>query len=223
VSPRVSGRGAQAFPLRLPASGTRAEASVAACRPNLATWGATTRRRPFALTAQVEALERKHPVDYARKNATKRLAAIGKLAFASARRRSNVGASVDRGPRFIKMSKRVVYPMDEVLDFESQALRASTWESAGDVVPPNGSNLTDLREIAHVTGLPLHIFSPKQTQDSLGVPHRRVQKPIRFDRDEVMPWAWRWLQDAKDQGIDAKADPADQHLSLQQALASLPA
>lgn len=27
-----------------------------------------------------------------------------------------------RGPRFMKMSKRVVYPMDDLLDFESQAL-----------------------------------------------------------------------------------------------------
>ncbi len=28
--------------------------------------------------------------------------------------------SEGREPRFMKMSKRVVYPMDEVLDFESQ-------------------------------------------------------------------------------------------------------
>lgn len=34
-----------------------------------------------ALTAQVEALERKDPVGYVKKNATKRLAAIAKLAF----------------------------------------------------------------------------------------------------------------------------------------------
>jgi hypothetical protein len=64
------------------------------------------------------------------------------------------------------------------------------------------------REIAHVTGLPLYIFSHVQTRDSLGVPHRRVQKLIRFDRDEVMGWARRCLQDAKDQGVDAKADPS---------------
>jgi hypothetical protein len=120
------------------------------------------------------------------------------------------------------MSKRVVYPIDEVLDFESQALRASTWESAGDVVRPGGPNLMDPREIAHVTGLPLTLFSHKQTRDSLGVPHRRVQKRIRFDRDEVMARARRWLQDANDQGIDAKAGPAGQYRSLQQALASLP-
>jgi hypothetical protein len=53
--------------------------------------------------------------------------------------------SEGRGPRFMKISKLVVYPMDEVLDFESQALRASTWESAGDVVRPNGSSLMDPR------------------------------------------------------------------------------
>lgn len=131
--------------------------------------------------------------------------------------------SEGRGPRFMKVSKRVVYPMDEVLDFESQALRASTRESAGDVVRPSGANLMDPREIAHVTGLPLFIFCHKQTRDSLGVPHRRVQKLIRFDRDEVMAWARRWSQDAKDRGIDARVDPAGQYRSLQQAPASLPA
>lgn len=78
----------------------------------------------------------------------------------------------------------------------------------------------DPREIAHATGLPLYIFSHRQTRHSLGVPYRRVQKMVRFDRDEVMAWARRWLQAAKDQGIDAKADPAGQYRSLQQALAS---
>lgn len=113
--------------------------------------------------------------------------------------------------------------MDEVLDVESQALRASTWESAGNVVRPCGASLMDSREIAHVTGLPSDIFSHGQTRDSLGAPHRRVQKLIRFNRDEVTAWARRWLQDAKDQGIHARADPAGQYRSLQQALASLPA
>ncbi|SBP90058.1 conserved hypothetical protein [Thiomonas delicata] len=37
-----------------------------------------------------------------------------------------------------------------------------------------------------------------------------------------MAWAKRWLQEAKDQGINAKTDPDDQRRSLQQALASLP-
>lgn len=74
-----------------------------------------------------------------------------------------------------------------------------------------------------MTGLPLNVLSHQQTRDSLGVPHRRVQKLIRFDRDEVMAWARRWLQAAKGQGIDVKTDPAGQYRSVQQALTSLPA
>ena len=77
--------------------------------------------------------------------------------------------SEGRGPRFIKLSKRVVYPIDEVLDYESQALRASTWESASDVVLPNGSKYMDPREISYATGLPLYIFTQKQMRDALGV------------------------------------------------------
>jgi hypothetical protein len=94
--------------------------------------------------------------------------------------------SEGRGPRFMKMSKRVVYPIDEVFDFESKALRASTWEQASDVVLPSGSKLMDSREISYVTGLPLYIFTQKQMREALGIPHRRVQKLVRFDRDEVM-------------------------------------
>ena len=131
--------------------------------------------------------------------------------------------SEGRGPRFMKMSKRVVHPIDEVFIFESQALRSATWAKASDVVLPDGSKLMDAREISYVTGLPLYIFTQKQMREALGIPHRRVQKLVRFDRDEVMAWAKRWVQDAQDQGIDVKADPAGQNRSLLHALASLPA
>lgn len=124
--------------------------------------------------------------------------------------------------RFMKMSKRAVYPIDEVFDFESQALRSATWEQASDVILPSGSKLVDAREISYMTGLPLYAFTQKQMREALGIPHRRVQKLIRFDRDEVMVWAKRWLQDAQNQGFDVKADPASQHRSLLHALASLP-
>ncbi|MDB0569067.1 hypothetical protein AB6Q13_23770 [Ralstonia solanacearum] len=69
----------------------------------------------------------------------------------------------------------------------------------------------------------MYIFTPRQMQDALGIPHGQVQKCIRFDHDEVMAWTKRWLQDVKDQDIDARADPASQRRSLQQALAALPA
>ncbi len=78
------------------------------------------------------------------------------------------------------------------------------------------------REISFATGLPLYIFTQKQTRDALGIPYRRVQKFIRLDRAEVMAWAQRWLQNTKDLGIEVTTAPGDQYRTLQQALASLP-
>lgn len=130
--------------------------------------------------------------------------------------------SEGRGPRYMKMSKRVVYPIDEVFDFESRALHSATWARATDVVFPDGSKLMDAREISYVTALPLYVFTQKQVREALGIPYRQVEKLIRFDYEEVLAWARRWSQDAEDQGIHAKIDPGEQRRSLQQALASLP-
>ena len=33
-----------------------------------------------------------------------------------------------RGPRYLKLSTRVTYPMDEIIDFEQRALHESTWQ-----------------------------------------------------------------------------------------------
>ena len=71
--------------------------------------------------------------------------------------------SEGRGPRFMKMSKRVVYPIDEIFDFESRALRAATWAKATDVILP-GPKLMDAREISYVTALPLYVFTQKQVR-----------------------------------------------------------
>ena len=128
--------------------------------------------------------------------------------------------SEGRGPRFMKMSKRVVYPIDEIFDFESRALRAATWAKATDVILP-GPKLMDAREISYVTALPLYVFTQKQVREALGIPHRRVEKLIRFDYDEVIAWVKRWSQEAEEQGIHAQIDPGEQRRSLQQALAAL--
>lgn len=130
--------------------------------------------------------------------------------------------SEGRGPKFMKLSKRVLYPIDEVYTFESEAMRASTWESASDVVNPETSKFLDARQIAAATGLPLYIFTHLRVRESLRVPHRRISKQIRFDLDEVMAWAKRWSRDMQDLGIDTR-DPATEHRTLQQAIASLTA
>ena len=36
--------------------------------------------------------------------------------------------SEGRGPRFLKLSKRVIYPLDEIQHFENNALYESTWQ-----------------------------------------------------------------------------------------------
>lgn len=36
--------------------------------------------------------------------------------------------SEGRGPRYLKLSKRVTYPLDEIFLFEEQALHEATWE-----------------------------------------------------------------------------------------------
>ena len=40
--------------------------------------------------------------------------------------------SEGRGPRYLKLSKRVVYPVDEIEAYEHDALYASTWQKADD-------------------------------------------------------------------------------------------
>lgn len=130
--------------------------------------------------------------------------------------------SEGRGSRFMEISRRVVYAIDDVFDFESKALRASTWEQASGAVLPGGSKSMAPREISHATGLPPYTFAQGQMREASGIPHRRVEKLIRFDYGEVMTWAKRWSQEAENQGIHAMIDPGEQRRSLPQALASLP-
>ena len=44
--------------------------------------------------------------------------------------------SEGRGPRYLKLSKRVTYPLDEIFIFEERALHESTWERGSDVAVP---------------------------------------------------------------------------------------
>jgi hypothetical protein len=44
--------------------------------------------------------------------------------------------SEGRGPRFLKLSKKVVYPLEQIKTFESKALYASTSERANYVSSP---------------------------------------------------------------------------------------
>jgi predicted DNA-binding transcriptional regulator AlpA len=63
--------------------------------------------------------------------------------------------SEGRGPRYLKLSKRVTYPLDEIFLLEEQALHEATWERGSDVAVTSNERLYSAREMAAATSLPL--------------------------------------------------------------------
>ncbi len=64
--------------------------------------------------------------------------------------------SEGRGPRYLKLSKRVIYPIEEIQKFESHSLYASTSERARDVAVCRDSALDEAKEVSAATGLPIN-------------------------------------------------------------------
>ena len=131
--------------------------------------------------------------------------------------------SEGRGPRYLKLSKRVVYPVDEVLNFENRSLYESTWERSSHVVASPGANLVTAREVATATSLPMYLLTHPKLREALGVPFVYVGKLVRFNLDEVMAWARRCSKVMEDHGIEVPQDPRKDRRSLLQAIAKLPA
>ncbi len=69
-----------------------------------------------------------------------------------------------RGPNYLKLSKRVLYPLAEIRIFESKALHASTSEKSSSVVSTSKSNLLTAEEASAVTGLPAYMFTNKRVR-----------------------------------------------------------
>lgn len=129
--------------------------------------------------------------------------------------------SEGRGPRYLKLSKRVVYPVDEIEAYEHDALYASTWQKADDVIPPSSDHWMSARQMAYATGMPMYVLTHPQVREALGIPHTKIGKLIRFRLEEVMAWGRRWSAENE---IAEPEQPIDDHRrTLQQALASLPA
>jgi hypothetical protein len=64
--------------------------------------------------------------------------------------------SEGRGPRYLKLSKRVIYPIEEIQKFESRSLYASTSERASDVAVWRDSALEAAEDVSAATGLPIN-------------------------------------------------------------------
>lgn len=105
--------------------------------------------------------------------------------------------SEGRGPRFLKLSKRVIYPLDEIQHFENNALYESTWQKASDVILASDTKWLTPRQLAAVMGLPMYTLTHPNVRKTLGIPHSKVGKLIRFNAEEVMGWARKWSEEAR--------------------------
>jgi hypothetical protein len=95
-----------------------------------------------------------------------------------------------RGPHFLKFSKCVRYPIDEIMVFENKSMRDSTSSRPSDIYTTYGDDLLTIKQIAQATGLPLYIFANMKIREGLKVPHTKLQKLIRFSFAEVRNWAF---------------------------------
>ena len=64
-----------------------------------------------------------------------------------------------RGPRYLKLSKRVAYPIEEIRKFESKVLYTSTSERASDIALWHDSKPMTANDTAAATDLPIHELS----------------------------------------------------------------
>ncbi|MFZ6848084.1 MAG: helix-turn-helix transcriptional regulator [Thiobacillaceae bacterium] len=99
--------------------------------------------------------------------------------------------SEGRGPYYMKLSKRVVYPLAEIRAYEHSALHASTSERANGHSPASRSNLVTAKEAAIATSLPAYMFSNKRIREAVGMPCVQINSSLRFNLEEVMKWASR--------------------------------
>jgi predicted DNA-binding transcriptional regulator AlpA len=129
--------------------------------------------------------------------------------------------SEGRGPRYLKLSKRVTYPLDEIFLFEERALHESTWERGSDVAVPSNERLYSAREVATATSLPLYVFTHPSMRKALEIPCIRVGKLVRFNMDEVTAWAKRTHAEMSGFGIQDTSDPAENRRSLLHAIGNL--
>ena len=129
--------------------------------------------------------------------------------------------SEGRGPKYLKLSKRVTYPLDEILDFEHRALHEATWLRGSDVVVTPHAKLYSAREVAAATSLPMYVLTHPKVREALGLPCIRVGKLIRFNLEDVMVWARRTAAEMQEHGVEDTSDPTEDRRSLLQAIGNL--
>lgn len=131
--------------------------------------------------------------------------------------------SEGRGPRYLKLSKRVTYLMEEILAYEMASMHSATWEKGSDVVLSQDPNLMSAKEISEIMNLPMYNLTHPNMREPLGIPFLHVGKLIRFKLDEIKAWMLRCTQEMEANGIKVPEEPHAQRRTLLEALARLPA
>lgn len=126
-----------------------------------------------------------------------------------------------RGPKYLKLSKRVIYPLEQIQAFEARALYASTSEKTPSTLVPVSpeARLLSAQETAVATGLPLYLFTNKKVREAAGVPSVYINGHIRFDPYAVMNWTRERSATLNGQNADSPADADDDSRVLRQPLA----
>ena len=120
--------------------------------------------------------------------------------------------SEGRGPMYLKLSKRVIYPLDQIQAFESKALCASTSEKSPSIMTPvlPEARLLNAEEAAVATGLPIYLFNNKKVREAAGVPFVYINGSIRYDVNAVMNWARVRSAELNNHALQAPGDTGDQ-------------
>jgi predicted DNA-binding transcriptional regulator AlpA len=94
-----------------------------------------------------------------------------------------------RGPKYFKLSKRVSYPIDEILAFEFESLHESTDGVTCDPEQFSNPSFLTAREIAAKIDIPIYMLAHPGERKKCGVPHYRIGKMVRFKLEEILSWA----------------------------------
>lgn len=104
------------------------------------------------------------------------------------------------GPRYLKISNRVLYPMQAVLQFQKSSMQQST---AQNPVPETSKPLKS-DEVAFILKLPTHWFKNTYKRQELNIPYVRINKEIRFKLNEVKAWARQHKAEIEKQTTDTQ-------------------
>ena len=117
-----------------------------------------------------------------------------------------------RGPPYLKLSKRVTYPLEDILAFENSqkmgtegSLRTAIRFSAVNSLPqgndPSDSGAPEIvmvaqndrtfvtaTQVIYATRLPRYYFENAEMRARLEIPHYLIGRQVRFKLDEIRQW-----------------------------------